>query len=298
MVLVRFKQCLRRVLVALALVASAASPSRGDSPGSGPQVNGSKVQTMTSMTGKVRVAYLHHSTGANVWKGGVPEFFKSWNTEHTTDYRITEITYPATTGGRSRLLRRFGARYPWANYPYDYWNLWVANRGESRDRGELNLDDLVKDHDVIVFKHCYPVSAILVDGDAPGVSSGVKTLSNYRLQYEAIKARLRQFPAKRFIVWTSPALTEQNTTPDQAERSRQFVEWVKHSWDEPGDNIFLWDFHSLETGGGPYLKPDYARSSTDPHPNTALSTLAAPLIGRRIVDVIEGRGDSVSLTGR
>jgi len=297
-VLVRFRQGLRRVLAALALVALAASPSRGDSPSSGPQATPSKVPPMTSMTGKVRVAYLHHSTGGNVWKGGVPEFFKSWNAEHRTDYRITELTYPATTGGRSKLLRSLGPRYPWANYPYDYWNLWVAHSGESRDRGELNLDDLVKDYDVIVFKHCYPVSGVLADGDAASVSSSAKTLSNYRLQYEAIRARLRQFPAKRFIVWTSAALTEQNTTPDQAERSRQFVEWVKRSWDEPGDNVFVWDFHALETGGGPFIKPDYAMSGTDSHPNATLSKLAAPLIGRRIVDVIEGRGDSVSLTGR
>ncbi len=299
MVLFHFKQCLRSVLAVLALVALAASTARGDSsPSGGPRVNPSEGQTMTSMTGKVRVAYLHHSTGANVWNGGVPEFVKSWNTEHGTDYRITEVNYPATDGGRPKLLRSLGARYPWANYPYDYWNLWVAHSGKSRDRGELNLDDLVKDHDVIVFKHCYPVSAIGADAGAPSVSSSAKTLSNYKLQYEAIKARLHQFPAKRFILWTSPALPEQTTTPDVAERSRQFVEWVKRSWDEPGDNIYLWDFHALETEGGPYLKPDYAMSSTDPHPNATFSRLAAPLIGRRIVDVIEGRGDSASLAGR
>ena len=40
------------------------------------------------------------------------------------------------------LIRRLARTYPWANYPYDYWNLWVKHTGSSRDRGELNLDDL------------------------------------------------------------------------------------------------------------------------------------------------------------
>jgi hypothetical protein len=255
-------------------------------------------QVMPSMTANVRIAYLHHSTGMNVWKGGVPEFFAAYNAEHGTKYRIEERYYPATTGGRPRFLRHLGKRYPWANYPYDYWNLWIDHGGKSRDRGELNLDDLAKDYDVIVFKHCFPVSAIGPDGAAPSVSSQEKTLANYKLQYEALKKRLHAFPDKRFVLWTGPALTDGNTNPDEARRAKQWVEWVKNVWDEPGDNIFLWDFYALQTEGGPYFKTEYAMSSTDPHPNPAFSKKVAPLVGRRIVDVIEGRGDVASLAAR
>lgn len=99
-------------------------------------------------SGTVRIAYLHHSTGGNIWAGGVPQFFTSYNTAHGTNYQITSITYPATGGG-----------YPWANYPYDYWNLWVNHTGTSQDRGELNLDQLAADYDVIMFKHCFPVQS-------------------------------------------------------------------------------------------------------------------------------------------
>jgi hypothetical protein len=39
------------------------------------------------MTGTVRIGYLHHSTGAVVWSGGVDGFVRAWNAAHGTDYR-------------------------------------------------------------------------------------------------------------------------------------------------------------------------------------------------------------------
>lgn len=270
---------------------------------------------MKAMSGPVRIAYLHHSTGEVVWtggvhrrlyrvwqsvvpelvkgwfdglwSGGVPDFIRRWNREHGTSYRIDNLTYPATRDG-----------YPWANYPYDYWNLWVAHTGERRDRGELNLDDLVKDHDVIVFKHCFPVSRIAEDTQPPSVSSSAKTLGNYKLQYEALKARLHQFPEKRFILWTGAALERgSNTNAAQAKRAREFFDWVKGSWDEKGDNIFVWDFYELEADAEGFLAPANASAPRNSHPGSAFARSVAPLIGRRIVDVIEGRGDTASVTG-
>ena len=257
--------------------------------------------SVKSLPNNARVAYLHHSTGQNVWTGGVPQFIQTWNSSHGKNYQISELRYPATIGGHTTLARYLPLRtvramvsyYPWENYPYDYWNLWIAHTGESRDRGELNLDDLVKDYDVIVFKHCFPVSGIKADSGTPSVSSKEKTLANYKLQYEALKTRMHQFPEKRFILWTGPALTEASTNPQDAERARQFVSWVKTTWDEKGDNIYLWDFYELETKGALYLKPEYADGPDDAHPNVVFSRQVALLIGQRIVDVIEGRGDLV-----
>jgi hypothetical protein len=251
---------------------------------------------MTAQT--VRIGYLHHSTGEAVWNGGVRAFVEAWNAARRTDYRITRVTYPATTGGWPPVLHRLAPnKYPWANYPYDYWNLWVKHTGRDRDRGELNLDDLTERYDVIVFKHCFPVSRVKPDDGAASVSSSQKTIANYRLQYEALKARLRQFPTKRFIVWTGAALPEAATNAEEGARARQFFEWVKRTWDEKGDNIFVWDFHELETEGGLFLKPEYCAKPRDAHPSATFAKQVAPLVGQRIVDVIEGRGDDASLTG-
>jgi hypothetical protein len=251
--------------------------------------NTAQTTVTVALTGTIRIAYLHHSTGGNVWSGGVPEFFDTYNTDHGTDYQIGEHNYPDTGGG-----------YPWANYPHDYWNLWVNHTGTSQDRGELNLDQLAAQYDVIMFKHCFPVSNIQSDSDCgtASVSSECKSVANYQAQYEALKVRMHGFPNKKFVVWTGAALIQGATTQEEAGRARDFFNWVKTTWDVPGDNIFVWDFWSLETtgsGAGLYLNPDF--SAGDSHPNASFCETVAPYIAQRIIDVIEGRGDSGSITG-
>ena len=83
--------------------------------------------------------------------------------------------------------------------------------------------------------------------------------------------------------------------PDNATRAKGFFEWVKTTWDEKGDNIFVFDFWQLETDGGLYLTA--ANASGDSHPNDTFAAKAAPLFGQRVIDVVEGRGDTGSLTG-
>jgi hypothetical protein len=262
---------------------------------------------MAGSAHQTRIVFLHHSTGEEIWKGGVPLFLQGWNSAHGTHYEISELPYPAAVGNHPLLRKLLPARifnrlikehYPWDNYPYDYWNLWVAHTAENRDRSELNLDDLARTYDVIIFKHCFPVSRIEPDDGRPSVSSRKQTLANYKLQYEALKARMHQFPNTRFIVWTGAALTPAASNSDEAARAGQFATWVKESWDEKGDNVFIWDFRELETGGGPFMKPEYAFRPDDSHPAKAFAATAAPLLGRRIIDVVEGRGDTSSFTGQ
>lgn len=241
----------------------------------------------------VRILFLHHSTGDNVWRGGalwgadVAKFFATYNKAHGRNYQISERWYPAQ---------------PLGNYPYDYWNLWVNPGGpaDAAQPGLQNLETLTANFDVIIFKHCFPVSGIRADSESnpPSAASSVKTAANYKLQYAALKARLKQFPNTRFILWTGAVLTQASTTPANAQRAKDFFDWVKGTWDEPGDNIFLWDFYALETEGSLYMKDAYADSPADSHPARTFSRTVVPLLGRRIVDVVEGRGDTGPLTGK
>jgi hypothetical protein len=163
---------------------------------------------------------------------------------------------------------------------------------------EPTLEMLTPEYDLIVWKHCFPVSEIGADTGTPAIDSNDKRLENYYLQYAALKEKMHEFPDTKFLVWTGAALTEASTNPNDAQRARTFFEWVKNSWDEPDDNIFIWDFHDIETEGTLYLLPSYAEDNSDSHPNATLANIAAPLFSQRMVDVIEGRGDSGSLTGR
>ncbi len=80
-------------------------------------------------------------------------------------------------------------------------------------------------------------------------------------------------------------------------RAREFFTWVKEEWDEPGDNIFVWDFYELEADARGFLDPAKSSKPGNSHPSGAFAHEVAPLIARRIIDVVEGRGDEGSVTG-
>ncbi len=220
-----------------------------------------------------------------VWNGGVPEGISAHNDSAGTEYSISERGYP-------------DGPYPWENYPYDYYNIWVAHGGDSPFQSQDTLEILTQSYDVIVFKHCFPVSEIQQDTGSPNVASAAKTLENYHLQYAALKEKLHEFPNHRFIVWTGAAYTASASNQAQGARTREFFTWVKEEWDEAGDNIFVWDFFELSTEGGNFLLDEYsADGGSDSHPSDEFADRVAPLFVNRMVDVIEGHGDDRSLTG-
>ncbi len=212
----------------------------------------------------------------------MPEAIRAYNEREGTSYVIEERAYPDTP-------------YEWANYPYDYYTIWVANGGDSPYLEQDTLEMLTQSYEVIVFKHCFPVSDIEPDTGTPDVMSSRRSLENYRLQYAALKEKLLSFPNHRFILWTGAALIAAASSEESGARAREFFTWVKEEWDEEGDNIFLFDFFELETEGGNFLREAY--SAGDSHPNSDFAVRVAPLFVNRLLDVIEGRGDVGSLTG-
>lgn len=234
--------------------------------------------------------FLHHSTGENVWNGGVSGWLDQYNKDHSVSYRLTELAYPHEP-------------YPWDNYPYDYWNIWVKHAGAKPFQGQETLEMLTETHQVIIFKHCFPVSAIEPSAGGGEVGSSQKTVKNYQAQYTALKTKLRSLSTTRFLVWTGAALTktavhnDHSGNADTAKRAAEFFQWVKGTWDEKGDNIFVFDFYALETAGGLYMSDSHAQAPSDPHPSEAFAREVAPRFAQRLVDVIEGRGDTGSLSG-
>lgn len=148
-----------------------------------------------------RVIFLHHSTGR--W-GGLAQRFRDHRKKKSVKYWIVE----------QRFLKARG------NYPYDYWDIWVRHEGDEPWEGDPTLEMITQTYDVIVWKYCYPVSDIKEDVGAPSIHSSDKRLENYRLQYEAVKGKMRQFPDCKFIVWTGPAQVKTGTTVYKAERAR------------------------------------------------------------------------------
>jgi hypothetical protein len=251
------------------------------------------------MENQTNIIFLHHSTGRFIWygdvgklsrklgfAGDVEKWFDRYNRENNQNYNIEELFFPKK--------EPYGRR----NYPFDYYNIWVKNAGDQPYKEEPTLEILTKKYDVIIFKHCFPVSSIKEDTIKPDINSEISTTTNYKLQYEALKKKMLEFPETKFIVWTPPALLQIHTHKEEAERANEFSEWIKKIWDEKGDNIFVWDFRELQVEGGLYLKTEYALDENDSHPNRKFSKAVAPYFCKRIVDVIENKGDVESLTGK
>lgn len=259
-----------------------------------------------------RIVFLHHSVGSYIWRGDEPSLpekiaskvsirlsvmisklsrahlpilIKDYNKKQHKNYFIKEEVFPR--------IRPYG----WHNYPYDYYNIWVKNQGDKPFLKEPTLEILTKKYDVIIFKHCFRVSNIKDDLDSANINSDIKTIANYKLQYLALRDKLTQFPQTKFILFTGAVNVKSKMSEEEANRTREFFDWVINEWDLANDNIYLWDLYSLQTEGGLYFNENYALSSEDSHPNKSFADKANLLLFNRIIDVIENNGTKTLLTG-
>jgi hypothetical protein len=241
--------------------------------------------------GDEKIIFLHHSTGGAVYaQGEVDSWIEGYNSDNGTAYEIEERAYP-------------NSPYPWSNYPYDYWNLWVNGTCDDNQAGIACMDSLARDYDVVIFKHCFPGADVQEDTGTPDISSSRKSLENYKLQYRALRGLMDSYADTQFIVWTLAPLHRLATTTSNAGRAREFVDWVRDEWlSEDGQthpNIAIFDFwgyaaeenDGTSTGQGPVntLRYEYEKShsDSDSHPNTLANETIGPHLAAFIVDTIE-----------
>jgi hypothetical protein len=258
----------------------------------------------------IRIIFLHHSTGQAIWDGNgatfltkvvrkispklsrkfykkssLPWLFDNYNGEVYNRYVIEDLIFPKKEP------------YSWNNFPYDYYNIWVRNAGNETYMEEPTLEILTKTYQVIVFKHCFPVSNIQSDRDTGDINSDYKSIANYKLQYLELRHKLLEFPRTRFILFTGAAQVKSQISEEDAKRAREFFDWVVQEWDMPDDNIYIWDFYNLQTEGGIYFKDSNAYSTDNSHPNMDFSGYASELLFNRIIDVITSNGARTNLKG-
>ena len=237
---------------------------------------------------KNKAIFLVHSTGTSLYsEGKVADWIKSYNSANGTSFQISTRTYPNTP-------------WPWENYPYDYQKLWVGNSCNNGDPDIECLTSLTNNYGLVIFKHCYPGAGIGPDTGKPDVTSKVKSLENYKLQYRALRTLMDGMPTKKFMVWTLVPLHRLATTTEAATRANEFVKWVKNQWlTEDGKlhpNIFIFDFYSLAaemnekpTNGKQYCLKyefEYSHTSNDSHPNTLANQTIGPHFAKAVVDAL------------
>ncbi len=128
-------------------------------------------------------------------------------------------------------------------------------------------------HDVIIIKSCFPVSDISSDD----------MLEKYFGFYETVKAGMKKYPDKVFIIVTQPPLNRKATTPDRALKARKLANFLKSDEFLKGaPNVSTFDWFNLLAVSDPkspdysMLKPEYSPEGSDSHPNFIANLNTSP----------------------
>lgn len=217
------------------------------------------------------VIFLHHSVGRHLIDQGqmrqhltaagfeLWDHGYNWERLNAPDGTRTGYSYviPGDNTDPDGLAQLFSQRlYPWP----------------------LNAFSGLMQHEVIVFKSCFPNSNITSDAQ----------LEQYRSWYREMRDVMDQHPDHVFIVVTPPPLNPAATTPEAAERARAFANWLSsEEFLASHPNIFTFDLFDTLAEDDPsapdvnMLREAY-REGEDSHPNT----LANETIGPRFADFI------------
>jgi len=247
--------------------------------------------------GDENIVFLHHSIGGNLYNypnNGIEQYFVEHNVFENTSYSIDEWEYPG---------ERDYTPYPWNNYPWDYWNLWINPNtpcnsdvcsGEGYRCMEC-IDPIINQYDVVVLKHCYAGSDILENTGNANVMFSTKSIENYELQYAALRDLFDSYPNTLFIVFTLPPRDKDSTSADigNAARATQFSEWTKNNWlnnGNPHNNIVVFDIREYlvekdsDSDYFNFLKEEYVNVAGDSHPNDRANNFVGPIFGEFLIN--------------
>jgi len=126
-------------------------------------------------------------------------------------------------------------------------------------------------HEVIVFKSCFPNSAI--ESDA--------MQEQFETWYLQMRDVMAQHPDRVFILVTSPPLHPAQTNADEARRARAVANWLKSDDYLAGHpNVFTFDFFDLLADPSlNTLRSEYQLDREEPnsHPNRLANETIGPL---------------------
>ncbi len=235
-------------------------------------LNSSSVSGNDDMT---NILFLHHSTGRNlIQQGDIRERFtnagyKFW--DH--GYNAQGLTKPnGSSAGYSYSI-------PWDNTNPDGIAQIFAQKAYHLP---LNAFSGLLQHDVIIFKSCFPVSRIASD----------EQLSDYKSYYLSIRDTVDQHPNKLFIVVTQPPSNPESTNAEEAARARKLANWLKSDEYLDGHpNLSTFDFYNYLAEDDP-TSPDYNmlkkayREGADSHPNKVANEIIGPHFVDFVIDAI------------
>lgn len=194
-----------------------------------------------------KVFFVHHSTGQIYWDG------------------------TATCGGLGAALTKHGytGNAPWWDGntdPQDFTTLFS-------DAGSW---EIFGDSDIIIFKSCYPASAI----------SSADVLEQYKAWYRELYDIYQAHPNVLFVPLSTPPLPQDMTNSEEAARALEFEQWLvgDYKTEYSGNNLAPFALHTLLSNQTGFLKKKYVADPYDGHPKAK----TGPVVGKAIRKFLDG----------
>lgn len=193
----------------------------------------------------VRLIFIHHSTGEN-WlndeNGGLARALQANN------YFPSDTNYgwgPDAIGDRTDIPN---------------WMEWFASENTNRimqavfqesevhSPYERTLQNPGGENQIILFKSCFPNSALEGNPNDPPTPGSDLTVGNAKYIYNEILKYFKTRPDKLFVVITAPPLINSPV----AANARAFNQWLVNNWLKENNytlpNVAIFDFYNILTG--------------------------------------------------
>ncbi len=192
----------------------------------------------------VKLIFIHHSTGEN-WL--TDDYGDLGRTLGENNYFVSDTNYgwgPDAIGDRTDIPN---------------WTEWFASDNTPRYMQTLfnesgqnssyarSLDDPGGENEIIMFKSCFPNSALEGNPDDPPGDYEELTVSGAKYVYNTILQYFATRPDKLFVVITAPPLSDAT----YADNARAFNQWLLNDWLSENNyslnNVFVFDFYNVLT---------------------------------------------------
>jgi hypothetical protein len=199
----------------------------------------------------VKLIFIHHSTGENWLRddyGGLGQALADNN------YFVSDTNYgwgpdsiwePDSIGDDTDIP--YWIEWFASDQTPTYMNALFNESGQHADYTRLP-DNPGGENQIIMFKSCFPNSALEGNPTDPPDPDGWLTVGHAKYVYNEILQYFRTRPDKLFIVITAPPLIDST----YAENARAFNQWLMNDWLAENNytlpNVAVFDFYNVLTG--------------------------------------------------
>ncbi|MGC1376532.1 MAG: hypothetical protein WA821_09920 [Anaerolineales bacterium] len=193
----------------------------------------------------VKLIFIHHSTGENLLRDDYGQLGIALK---NNNYFVSDTNYgwgPNTIGDRTDIPN-WTEWFESADTP-TYMNALYNESGQHSTYTRLAADP-GGENEIIMFKSCFPNSALEGNPNDPPDPNGWLTVGHAKWVYNQILQYFALHPNKLFVVITAPPLQDGT----YAANARAFNQWLMNTWLTSNgytlNNVAVFDFYNVLTG--------------------------------------------------